>query len=142
MTRQNYRGWGPDPSMLIGVATAGAQCEGGFNGYGEPANNWVDWETTGRVERSGRNVDFWNRYPEHLDRAVAAGANGFRLSVEWPRVEPAEGVIDDTALDRYRAILDACHDRGLEPLVTLSHFTTPAWLGPDPWLAIDSPERF
>ena len=126
----------------FGVATAGFQVEGGYNGPGEPRNNWYEWEATGRVERSGVALDFWNRYEDHLDRAAAAGCDAFRLSVEWARCEPAEGEIDGKAFDRYVAILDACHTRGLRPLVTLHHFTHPAWLGVDFWLRPDAPERF
>lgn len=126
----------------FGVATAGFQVEGGFNGPGEPENNWAAWERSGRVEVSGIACDFWNRYEEHLDRARAAGCDAFRLSVEWARVEPREGEIDDTALDRYRAILAACDERGMRPLVTLHHFTHPAWLGEDFWLRAEAPERF
>jgi beta-glucosidase/6-phospho-beta-glucosidase/beta-galactosidase len=134
---------GPLPTgFRFGVATAGFQIEGGFNGPGEPANNWVGWERAGRVEPSGMAIDFWNRYEDHLDRAAATGCDAFRLSVEWARVEPVEGEVDDSALDRYAAILDACHERGLEPLVTMLHFTHPAWLGEDFWLSSESPERF
>ena len=75
----------------FGVATAGFQIEGGFNGPGEPANNWVRWERAGRVEPSGLAVDFWNRSEEHLDRAAAMGCDAFRLGVEWARVEPVPG---------------------------------------------------
>ena len=39
----------PD-DFLFGVATAGFQVEGGFNGPGEPANNWLAWEQVGRVD--------------------------------------------------------------------------------------------
>jgi beta-glucosidase len=131
----------PD-DFRFGVATAGFQVEGGYNGVGEPANNWADWERSGRVEPSGISLDFWNRAEEQLDRAVAAGCDAFRLSVEWARAEPAEGTIDDDALDRYAAILDACAERGLCPLVTLHHFTHPHWLGADFWLRPESPDRF
>ena len=130
------------PGFRFGVATSGFQVEGGYNGPGEPANNWAPWEHSGRVERSGVALDFWNRYEDQLDHAVAAGCDAFRFSVEWARCEPADGHVDDTAFDRYVAILDACRDRGVEPLVTLHHFTHPAWLGPDFWLRPDSPERF
>jgi len=130
------------PGFRFGVATAGYQVEGGFNGPGEPANNWVRWERAGRVEPSGIAVDFWNRYEEHLDRVAAMGCDAFRLGVEWARVEPAPGAVDDAALDRYAAILDACRARGLEPLVTLHHFTNPSWLGEDFWLTGDAPDRF
>jgi len=130
------------PGFRFGVATAGFQIEGGFNGPGEPANNWVRWERAGRVEVSGAAVDFWNRYEEHLDRAAALGCDAVRLGVEWARVEPAPGQIDDTALEHYATILEACRARGLEPLVTLHHFTHPAWLGEDFWLSGDSPDRY
>ena len=131
----------PD-GFRFGVATAGFQVEGGFNGPGEPANNWAAWEAEGRVEPSGIALDFWNRYEEHLDRVAAMGCDSFRMSVEWARGEPEEGKVDAEALARYLAILQACRARGIEPLVTLHHFTHPAWLGPDLWLRPDSPERF
>jgi len=131
----------PD-GFRFGVATSGFQIEGGFNGPGEPANNWVRWERAGRVEPSGVAVDFWNRYEEHLDRALALGCDAFRLGVEWARVEARPGEVDDGALDHYAAILDACRQRGMEPLVTLHHFTHPAWLGEDFWLSGDSPDRY
>ncbi|HVC71954.1 MAG TPA: family 1 glycosylhydrolase [Acidimicrobiales bacterium] len=126
----------------FGVATAGFQVEGGFNGPGEPTNNWVRWERSGRVEPSGIAVDFWNRYEEHLDRVAAMGCDAFRMGVEWARVEPSPGAVDNDALERYAAVLDACRERGLEPLVTLHHFTHPAWLGEDFWLSGDSASLF
>ncbi len=131
----------PD-DFLFGVATAGFQIEGGFNGPGEPRNNWFGFEASGRVVPSGDALRFWNDYESHLDRAVAAGCNAFRFSIEWARCEPADGRIDDDALARYADITDACAERGLEPLVTLHHFTHPEWAGEDFWLRAESPERF
>lgn len=130
------------PGFRFGVATSGYQTEGGYNGPGEPANDWLAWERSGRIEPSGAAIGFWDRYEDHLDRAVAAGCDAFRMSVEWARCEPAEGELDSTAFARYRAILSACAERGLRPTVCLHHFTSPAWLGPDFWLRLDSPERF
>ena len=126
----------------FGVATAGFQGEGGFNGPGEPANNWLAWEQTGRVEPSGDAVGFWARPEEALDRAAALGCDSFRLGVEWARVVPDGRRVDRAALDRYVAIVAACVERGLAPLVTLHHFTGPAWLGEDLWLRPDAPARF
>jgi beta-glucosidase len=124
------------------VATSAFQTEGGLNGPGEPANDWLEWERSGRVEPSGTALGFFDRYEEHLDRAVAAGCDAFRLSIEWARCEPADGCFDEAAFDRYRAILDACHERGLRPTVCLHHFTHPHWLGADFWLGLASPGRF
>lgn len=126
----------------FGVATAGFQTEGGFNGPGEPRNNWYAWEAEGRVEPSGIALDFWNQYDHHLDRAAALGVDSFRLSIEWARCEVGGGEFDDEAFKRYRAILAGCRLRGMQPLVTLLHFTHPAWLGVDFWTRSDSPERY
>jgi beta-glucosidase len=135
-------GDGLGESFFFGVATAGYQVEGGYNGPGEPANNWVAWEQVGRVEPSGAAIGFWDRPEEALDRAAGLGCNSFRLSVEWARVFPDRSGPDRAALSRYAEIVHACLERGLEPLVTLHHFTHPAWLGPDLWLRPDSSRRF
>ncbi len=136
-------GRGPLPDgFMFGVATAGFQVEGGFNGPGQPANNWLAWEQVGRVTPSGDAVDFWRRPEEALDRAAALGCDSFRLGVEWARVQPEPGVVDRAAVDRYVAIVEACVDRGMTPLVTLHHFTHPAWLGEDLWLRPDAVTRF
>ena len=131
----------PD-GFVFGVATAGYQVEGGFNGPGQPANNWLAWEQVGRVEPSGNAVRFWERPEELLDRAAALGCSSFRLGVEWARVCPDDGRVDTAALASYVAVVRGCLDRGLEPLVTLHHFTHPAWLGDDLWLRPDAPERY
>jgi beta-glucosidase len=138
---------GPDNAVLpegfrFGVATSAYQVEGGINGPGEPLNNWVWWERAGAVEPSGIACGFWDRYEEYLDRAASLGCDLFRMGLEWARVEPEQGQIDTAALDRYAAILDGCTERGMETLVTLHHFTHPAWLGDDFWLSSDSPEIF
>jgi len=131
----------PD-GFVFGVATAGFQVEGGFNGPGQPANNWLAWEQVGRVEPSGDAVGFWDRPEEALDRAAAMGCNSFRLGVEWARVFPDERGADTSALAAYVALVRGCVERGMEPLVTLHHFTHPAWLGDDLWLRPDAPDRY
>jgi beta-glucosidase len=128
--------------FLIGVATSGYQVEGGFNGDGEPQNNWSTWEGSGRVARSGQALDFWRCPTEALDRAADIGCNAFRLSVEWARLEPHPGAFDDGALERYAEILALCGARGMAPMVTLHHFTHPSWLGEEFWLRPGSPDVF
>lgn len=126
----------------FGVATSGFQIEGGYNRPGLPSNNWSDWERQGRVPPAGRALDFWNGYEDVLDRAVAAGCRAFRMSVEWARCEASAGCLDEDAFTRYRAILDACQARDIEPVVALHHFSHPQWLGSEFWLDIRSPDRF
>ncbi len=135
-------GGGLPEGFLFGVATAGFQVEGGYNGPGQPANNWLAWEQVGRVEPSGNGVGFFDRPDEALDRAQAIGCDSFRLGVEWARVVPDAESTDSTALARYALIVDECAARGLVPLVTMHHFTHPDWLGVDFWLRPDAPDRF
>jgi beta-glucosidase/6-phospho-beta-glucosidase/beta-galactosidase len=130
-----------DP-LLFGVATAGFQIEGGYNSVGAPANNWFGWEHVGRIEPSGNAVGFWERPEEMLDRAAALGCDSFRMSVEWARVVPEPGQVDRAALDRYVSIVSGCLVRGLQPMVTLHHFTHPEWLGEEFWLRPDAPTQF
>lgn len=54
--------------------------------------------------------------------------NAHRMSVEWSRIEPADGHYDSAAIDRYRAMLTGLRQRDIEPMVTLHHFTNPLWL--------------
>lgn len=133
--------------FLIGVATSGYQCEGGYNGPGQPQNNWAAHERSGRVARTGIATDFWNRYREDFALCQGIGLNAFRLSIEWPRVQPgADGDrnpdFDAAAIDGYADRIAACRDAGLEPVVTLQHFTHPEWLGVDAWLQDSTPELF
>jgi beta-glucosidase/6-phospho-beta-glucosidase/beta-galactosidase len=124
----------------FGASTAGYQVEGGFNGKGEPKNNWYWAEETGIKERTGRCCAFFERYAEDLDRAAWIGLDVFRLGIEWARLQPATDPetkeppeFSETAARAYANILAACLDRGMTPLVTLHHFTHPLWAGLDFW---------
>jgi beta-glucosidase len=128
--------------FMWGVATAGFQIEGGYNGPGEPQNNWSDWEASARVEPSGIACDFWRRHDEYIRHCQDMKLNSFRLSIEWARCYPEQGKLDTSAVARYREIIEKLRAAGLEPLVTLHHFTHPLWLGVDFWLKEESPKVF
>jgi len=131
-----------DTEFLWGVATSAYQSEGGFNIPGGPRNNWGDAEDAGDVVRTGASSDFWNRWAEDFARCATLGLNTFRLGIAWARVEPAQGQIDFTALDQYVEMLESCRSHGMEPIVTLHHFTHPAWGGTDFWLRPDAAALF
>lgn len=128
--------------FLWGVATAAYQVEGGLNSPGGPENNWADWERIAKVERSGEALRFWSAPDELLDRAAWLGCNAFRMSLEWARIEPADDKWDAAVVTGYADIIAAARERGLEPVVTLHHFTHPAWCGADFWLEPGAPRRF
>ena len=135
---------GDTGNFLWGVSSCPYQHEGGYNGPGQPQNNWATWENSGKVERSGRAADFWNRYEEDFDRAEMMGLTAYRIGLDWTRIqpEPPPNEMDGAVLDRYADMITALRARHLEPLITLCHFTTPQWLGTDPWLDENTPSIF
>ena len=133
----------------FGVATAGFQNEGGFNGADEPKNNWADWEASGRVQTSGLAVRFWDHPEEHISRAASIGLNAFRLSIEWARIFPCTKPAlskppdpDKEALRRYVSLLKSLRVKAMEPFVTITHFTHPRWLGVDGWSRDSTIQRY
>jgi beta-glucosidase/6-phospho-beta-glucosidase/beta-galactosidase len=135
--------------FLWGVSTSGYQHEGGYNGKDRPCNNWALWERQHRVESTGAAAEFWHRYETDFQNCQSMGLNAFRLSIEWARVQPIFQLetgqvpeFDRQALDDYSDRLAACRRHNLEPLVTLHHFTHPAWLGLDAWLNSETIEAY
>src|SRR5207245_9647738 len=53
--------------------------------------------------------------------------NAHRLSIEWARIEPSEGVFDSRQIRHYRDVLGELREQGIAPMVTLHHFTNPMW---------------
>ena len=62
--------------FLWGVSTSGYQSEGGFNGDGEPQNNWAAAERDGRAQRTGSASEFWTRYESDFALARSMGCEG------------------------------------------------------------------
>lgn len=110
--------------FLWGAATSAHQVEGH-----NTSNDWWAWEQAGRAkEPSGAACDQYRRFREDFDLAKQLGHTAHRFSVEWSRIEPREGQFDDAALAHYREVVGALRERGLEPIVTLHHYTNPLWL--------------
>ena len=88
-----------------------------------------------REHKSGQAADWWgDGFERDLDYAAQMGHTAHRLSIEWARIEPQEGVWDTAAIDRYRYMLSAMRRRGIEPMVTLHHFSNPLWVAErDAW---------
>jgi len=77
---------------------------------------------------SGRACDHYNRFREDFDIAKQLGHNAYRFSIEWSRIEPEEGKFDEKEIEHYRQVIKSLRERGLEPFVTLWHWTLPLWL--------------
>ena len=124
-----------------GSATAAHQVEGGNTN-----SDWWQWEHTPgstTVESSGDGIDHWHRYDEDFALLAALGQNAHRFSMEWSRIEPAEGEFSRAALDHYARVLESLARHGLTALATVYHFTLPQWFAArGGWLAGDALDVF
>jgi len=110
--------------FLWGTATAAHQVEGNNTN-----NDWWAWEQADDSRpQSGLTCDWWNRAEEDIERMAALHTNAHRLSIEWSRIEPSPAIWDYDAIDRYRVILTAMRRAGIQPMVTLHHFSNPMWV--------------
>jgi len=135
--------------FLWGAATAAHQVEGSTH------NQWSVWELENakskaaqakfhledleswshiqaEAERpesyvSGKGADHYNRYESDFDLVQKMNMNAFRFSVEWSRIEPQEGAWNVEAIDHYKRYVAELKKRGIEPVMTLFHFTLPLW---------------
>jgi beta-glucosidase len=128
-------------TFLWGTATAAHQIEGG-----NVNNDWWAFEHAPDSicdSPSGDACDSFNRYPEDIDLVAGLGLGAYRFSLEWSRIEPEDGEFSRVALDHYRRMAAACHERGIAPVVTFHHFTHPRWLAAEgTWEAAHAPDRF
>ena len=125
--------------FLWGAGTSSHQVEGNNTN-----NDWWQWEQHMPLKmRSGQACDEWNRFEEDFLLAKTLGFSAYRFSLEWSRIEPAPGQFDNLVLDHYRQMIISLRSKGIEPIVTLDHFTIPLWLANQgAWLSKDSPEIF
>ncbi|MBR0205177.1 MAG: family 1 glycosylhydrolase [Clostridia bacterium] len=112
--------------FFIGAATAAHQVEGN----NVHSDYWLQEHMphTSFTEPSGDACDHYHRYKEDIALLAGAGLNAYRFSIEWARIEPEEGRFDEAEIEHYRKVIRCCRDHGVEPMVTLLHFTSPAWL--------------
>ncbi|GAA4994463.1 family 1 glycosylhydrolase [Yinghuangia aomiensis] len=130
----------PD-GFLWGSATAAHQVEGN----NIASDFWVLEHVPGSrfAEPSGDACDHYRLFREDIALLAELGFTSYRFSIEWARVEPEDGFISRAAIEHYRDVLQACHDHGIVPMVTLHHFTSPAWLTRlGGWEYAGTPERF
>ena len=136
-------------NFLWGVSTSAHQVEGGMH------NQWTVWELENAKALAARapyqyeDIDSWARikqqaqqpgnyvsgratnhrelFEQDFDLVRKLNMNAFRFSIEWSRVQPEYDKWDDGAVDYYKRYIASMKRRGIEPVVTLFHFTLPVW---------------
>lgn len=125
--------------FLWGGAIAANQCEGAYDedGKGLSIQDVMPKGVVGAVTEAPTpdnlkqtGIDFYHRYEEDIRMLAGMGFKVFRLSIAWSRIFPCgdEEVANEKGLAFYDRVFDVCHQYGIEPLVTLSHYETPLHL--------------
>lgn len=113
------------PPFLWGVATSAYQVEGA------PENDWTEWERRAELRtrgvRCGEGAGHRARWRSDLSLLPSLSANAYRYSLERSRIEPEPGWFSDEELGIERERVAALARLGIEPCVTLHHYTHPRW---------------
>lgn len=109
----------------LGVASAATQIEGGECGH-----NWNDWYHKGRIKDNSnpaRATGHYNLWKQDTDLMAEMKIKYYRLGIEWSRICPEEGKVNQDAISHYRDELSYMKEKGISPLLTIHHFTNPMW---------------
>ena len=128
--------------FLWGTASAAYQVEGDIRNC-----DWWEWEQKpGRIangDSASVACDHYNRYREDFQLLRELNQNAHRLSIEWSRIEPSEGVFDSRQIRHYRDVLGELREQAILPMVTLHHFTSPLWFArKGGWTSPEAPRAF
>ena len=113
----------------FGTATAATQIE--------DMNTSTDWWTwtaptamggMGKDTFVGSAVMGYSMDLSDLQLVHDMNLDSYRFSIEWARIEPVAGMIDEAAIQHYRDELTALAAMGIRPLVTIHHFSNPLWV--------------
>ena len=111
--------------MTLGVSTAATQIEGG-----DVNSNWNDWYRQGKIKDGtdpATGNDHWEKWEEDVALMADMGIQVYRFGIEWARLVPAPGEVDEDAVRHYRQEILTLKEKGIAPLLTIHHFTNPMW---------------
>jgi beta-glucosidase len=141
-------GTGFPEGFAWGAATSAFQIEGSPLADGAGESNWYRFtHEPGRVEdgtSADVSCDHYHRWAEDVELLGWLGANAYRFSIAWTRVQPSgTGKPNPAGLAFYSRLVDALLERGIRPCITLHHWDLPAPLADrGGWESADLPAIF
>ncbi|MFN8192832.1 MAG: GH1 family beta-glucosidase [Nocardioidaceae bacterium] len=132
----------------FGTSTASYQIEGAVDEDGRGRSIWDTFshQPDRIVDGSTGDVacDHYHRYVEDVALMKRLGANGYRFSIAWPRIQPdGRGPANEKGLDFYDRLVDELLANDVQPMATLYHWDLPQGLQDDGgWLNRATVDRF
>jgi len=115
--------------FLWGAASAATQIEGAWNEDGKCPSIW---DVAGNHIKNGDNTfvacDHYHRYKEDVALMKELGLKSYRFSINWCRIVPEQGKINEKGLMFYSNLVDELISSGIEPMITLYHWDLPLWM--------------
>ena len=116
--------------FLVGTATAAAQIEGGATVGRRTPSVWDAYaDLPGRIfdaTTPAVTADHYHRFPEDVALMSELGADAYRFSLSWTRLQPVgRGPLDPEGVAFYDRLLDELAAAGISPFVTISHWDLP-----------------
>ena len=136
------------PGFRFGTSTASYQIEGGATEGGRGPSIWDTFcAEPGRIVDGSSGAvacDHFHRFPEDIALMKRLGAEGYRLSLSWSRIQPTgSGAPNEEGLEFYDRLIDGLVAAGIKPMVTLYHWDLPQALEDDGgWLNRATIDRF
>ncbi|NUP47426.1 MAG: beta-glucosidase [Catenulispora sp.] len=131
-----------------GTSTSAYQIEGAAAEDGKGLSIWDTFVRRPGMVREGQTgdvaCDHYHRYAEDIDLMAGLGADAYRFSIAWTRIQPdGSGPANPAGLAFYDRLVDALLEKGITPFPTLFHWDLPQALEDrDGWLARDTAHRF
>ena len=116
--------------FVWGVATSAYQVEGAAREDGRGDSIWDEFCRRPGAIRDGSSgqlaCDHYHRVAEDVGLIASLGANAYRFSIAWPRVQPlGEGAWNEKGFEFYDRLIDGLLERGIAPYLTLYHWDLP-----------------
>ena len=116
--------------FLWGAASSAYQVEGWATADGGGPSVWDTFTHTPGKIADGWNgdvaCDSYHRWAEDVALLRELGADSYRFSASWARIDPqADGRWNEAGIAYYERLVDALLAAGIEPAVTLYHWELP-----------------
>ena len=112
-----------------GAASAATQIEGAWDEDGKCPSIW---DVAGKHIKNGDDChtacDHYHRYKEDVALMKELGLKSYRFSINWCRIMPEKGVVNEKGIAFYRDLIAELKAAGIEPMITLYHWDMPLWV--------------
>lgn len=80
-----------------------------------------------KLQSPGFASESFSQWQDDIDKVAYLGANAYRFSIDWSRVQPTAHHFDHAAIEHYVRIAQDLVNKGIKPMVCLHHYSDPTW---------------